>query len=192
MSARSAALTRRLTVLTCALTLGAGLAACGKTGDPSSAENNGVYVDAGPVTYQLEISRELNPYSTEDSQYMAGVSSADSKLAASQIWYAVFLWAKNQSKRPQTTSDNFDIVDTQGTHYRPVALNPAANPYAWKAETLAPGGIEPGADTTASFGPTQGGLLLFKLNNAVYDNRPLQLEIRGPAGQLWASISLDL
>jgi hypothetical protein len=178
--------------MACVIPLGLGLAACGKTSVPSSAENNGVYVDAGPVTYQLEISRELNPYSTEDSQYVAGVSSADNKLSASQLWYGVFLWAKNQTKRPQRTTDNFDIVDTEGNHYYPIRLDPAANPYAWKTESLTPGGIEPGPDTTASFGPTQGGLLLFKLDNSVYDDRPLQLEIRSPSGRLWATISLDL
>ena len=43
-----------------------------------------------------------------------------------------------------------------------------------------------------SFGPTQGALLLFKLDTSVYDNRPLTLEIRGPGRQLWGSISLDL
>lgn len=189
MSASSAVVARRLLALACALPIGIGLGACGRTGDPPSSENNGVYVEAGPITYQLEVSRELNQYSTEDSQYVAGLSPADSKLSASQLWYGVFLWAKNQTKRPQTTSDNFDIVDTEGTHYYPLTVS---NPYAWKSETLAPGAIEPGADTTASFGPTQGGLLLFKLGNSVYDNRPLLLEIRSPSGKLWATISLDL
>ena len=104
----------------------------------------------------------------------------------------VSLWAKNQTKRAANTSDNFDIVDTQGNHYYPLAVNPSLNPYAWTAQPLAPGAIEPGPDTTASFGPTQGALLLFKLNTTVYDNRPLTLEIRGPSGKVWATIALDL
>ena len=52
--------------------------------------------------------------------------------------------------------------------------------------------VQPGPDTTASFGPTQGGLLLFKLPTTIYDNRPLTLEIRGPSGRVWGTISLDL
>jgi len=32
---------------------------------------------------------------------------------ATQLWYGVFLWAKNQTSQAQTTTDNFDIVDTQ-------------------------------------------------------------------------------
>lgn len=170
-----------------------GASACGRTTHPSSAINNGVYIDGGPITYQLQISRELNQYSTEDSQYVAGLPAGSSaRLTPDQIWYGVFLWAKNQTKRPQVTSGNFDIVDTEGNRYYPVALNRAANPYAWTPQQLAPGAVEPGPDTAASFGPTQGGLLLFKLPLAVYDNRPLQLEIRGPSDQLWATISLDL
>jgi hypothetical protein len=169
--------------------LGVGVAACGKANNPTTAENNGVYVIAGPITYQLEVSRELNQYSTEDSQYLSGVPAGSSSLSPSQIWYAVFLWAKNQTRQPETTSTNIDIVDTQGTLYHPIAVK---NPYVWTAQRLGPNGIEPGPDTAASFGPTQGGLLLFKLNTSVYDNRPLMLEIKSPSGRVWGQISLDL
>jgi len=183
----------RLGALVCVLGLTLGLAACGKTNTPPTAENDGVYVTAGPVTYQLQISRELNQYDTEDRQYVAGLPSGmSSSLAPNQLWYGVFLWAKNQTKRSQTTSDNFDIVDSAGDTYYPIKLNPALNPYAWTPESLPPGQTEPAPDTTASFGPTQGGLLLFKLNTSVYDNRPLTLQIKGPTGRVWASISLDL
>jgi hypothetical protein len=175
------------------LAMAVGVSACGKTNDPTSAENNGVYVTAGPVTYQLQVSRQLNQYSTEDSQYVRGLpSGTPATLSPTQIWYAVFLWAKNQTRQAQTTSDNFDIVDTQGNHYYPVAINPSLNQYAWTPKRLGPNGIEPGPDTAASFGPTQGGLLLFKLNTSVYDNRPLMLQIKSPGGKVWASISLDL
>jgi hypothetical protein len=191
VSARPAA-RHRLLALACVLPVAVGVGACGRTDHPSSAINDGVYVQAGPITYQLEISRELNQYSTEDSQYIAGIPPADRRLGPDQIWYGVFLWAKNQTRRPQLTSDNLDIVDTEGNHYYPIPLNRTVNPYAWSAQNLAPGAVEPGPDTTASFGPTQGGLLLFKLPLSVYDNRPLQLEIRGPSGQLWGTIALDL
>ena len=39
----------------------------------ADAENNGAYVQAGAITYQLQISRELNPYSVEDSPYVKGL-----------------------------------------------------------------------------------------------------------------------
>jgi hypothetical protein len=180
-----------------------GLAACGAKQSHSAAgqgtrvnvadaNNNGGYVDAGPVTYQLQVSRELNQYSTEDSQYVAGLPAGTTQPTSTQEWYGVFLWAQNQTSQPQVTTDNFDIVDTQGNTYYPIRLNPAMNPYAWTTQTLQPLGTEPGPDTTAASGPTQGGLLLFKLGDSAYANRPLTLEIRGPSSQLWATISLDL
>jgi hypothetical protein len=172
--------------------LALGLSACGKTKNPSSAENNGVYVDAGAVTYQLEISRQLNPYSTEDSEYVKGVPAADASLDANHLWYGVFLWAKNQTRQRLTTASRFDILDTEGNHYDPIPLTPSSNAYAWTSEQLTPNEIEPKVDTTASFGPTQGGLLLFKLPNAVYDNRPLMLEIYPAGGGEPVDISLDL
>jgi hypothetical protein len=165
-----------------------GLSACGKENTPPSSENDGVYVTAGPITYQLQVSRALNPYATEDSQYLKGLPKADTSITATQLWYGVFLWAKNQTKQAASTGNTFDIVDTEGHHYYP-----SLNGYAWTTRLLQPGAIEPGPDTQASFGPTQGALLLFKLNDSVYDNRPLTLEIRGgPAGKVWSSISLDL
>jgi hypothetical protein len=182
----------RLAGLACAATLSLGLAACGKVNDPSSAENNGVYEQAGNVTYQLEISRQLNQYSTEDSAYVKGVPAGQASLSPSQLWYGVFLWAKNQTNSPQRTTDNFDIVDTVGNHYYPLHLNTSLNPFAWTAQSLPPGATEPAPDTVAGDGPTQGGLLLFKLNESVYSNRPLKLEIRSPSGQVEATISLDL
>lgn len=182
------------------LVVAVGLTSCGrKTQTEANAENNGVYVHGGAITYQLQISRELNQYGTEDAQYLAGLPAGTARLCVrhhahpcDQEWYGVFLWGKNETSQPHVTSDSFDIVDTQGNRYYPVALNPARNPYAWTAQTLRPGGTEPRPDTTASFGPTQGGLLLFKLNTSVYDNRPLTLEIRGPSQQVLATISLDL
>lgn len=186
-----ARLNRPLAAL-CGVLLTLGLAACGQEADPSSVENNGVYLQGGPVTYQLEISRQLNQYTTEDSQYVKAVGAGQGSLATSQLWYGVFLWAKNQTSHPQRTTDNFDIVDTVGHHYHPVPLNASLNPFAWTSQTLAPGAIEPTPGTVAADGPTQGGLVLFKLNQSVYANRPLKLEIRSPSGRVWATIALDL
>jgi hypothetical protein len=185
---------RRLGTLLCLLGAALGLSACGHSNHPPTTENNGVYITAGPITYQLQVSRQLNQYATEDRQYITGLPTGQSSLSSSQLWYGVFLWAKNQTNHSQTTTTNFDIVDTEGSHYYPVSINAQVNPYAWTAQSLAPGVIEPAPDTTASFGPTQGSLLLFKLPSSVYDNRPLTLEIRSPDAnrKLWGSISLDL
>ncbi len=193
---------RRLWIILCALTLVLGVAACGNHhphlangeaagNDVADANNDGGYVDAGPITYQLQISRELNQYSTEDSQYLTGLPAGVTAPNASQLWYGVFLWAKNQTDRPQATSDSFEIVDTQGNTYYPIQLNARENPLAWTTQTLQPGGTVPGPNTVMSNSPTQGGLLLFKLSVSAYANRPLSLYILGSGNQKLGSISLD-
>ncbi|MFZ0040080.1 MAG: hypothetical protein WAK93_02140 [Solirubrobacteraceae bacterium] len=194
---------RRLWIIVCALTLALGLAACGdhhphlsgtsgNEHNAANANNNGGYVDAGPITYQLQISRELNLYSAEDSAYVKGLPIGTAAPTASQLWYGVFLWAKNQTGRPQTTSDNFMIQDTQGNTYYPIKLNPEINPLAWTAQTLEPLNTEPAPDTLMSEDSTQGGLVLFKVSSSVFANRPLIFYILSPAGRKIGSISLDL
>lgn len=186
---------RRLWTLACALTLALGVCACGhKQAHPhvADANNIGGYVDAGPITYQLQISRILNPYGTEDSQYVKGLPLGTPSLTPDQYWYGVFLWAKNQTGKPAMTTDNFVVTDTQGTHYYPVRLDSAINPYAWTSQKLFPLQTEPAPDTTASDGPTQGGLVLFRIGSSAYANRPLTLHILGPNNASQATISLDL
>ncbi len=187
---------RRPLILLCALALALGLTACGSSSTPghvADANNNGVYVNADHVTYQLQISRALNQYLTEDSQYVRGLPFGVSpNLPSNQMWYGVFLWAKNQTNVPRTTTANFEIVDTQGDTYYPLRLNTALNPFAWTPQTLRPGEVQPSLSTIAGQGPTQGGLLLFKVNTNVYSNRPLTLFILGSNNQRLASISLDL
>jgi hypothetical protein len=182
---------RRVWILVCALALAIGLAACGQESRPSSSENDGVYVDAGPITYQLQVSRQLNQYAVEDRQYLTGLPAGQDTLTADQLWYGVFLWAKNQTNEFHTTSNSFTITDTTGGVYHPIPLNAELNGYAWTPQVLAPTAIEPEPNTTASFGPTQGGIVLFKLPTSVYSNRPLVLTIYPPSGHP-AFISLDL
>lgn len=185
---------RRAWILVCALALAVGLAACGQAEQPTSLENNGVYVDAGPMTYQLQISRTLDPYGVEDRGYLVGLPAGTTPtgLPPDQMWYGVFLWAKNQTKESHLTSDSFDIADTAGDRYYPLRLDASVNPYAWTSQLLDPGGTQPTPSSTAFYGPTQGGLLLFKLPTTVYSNRPLSLYIYPPGGGTPATISLDL
>ena len=159
----------------------------------ADANNDGAYINGGPIQYQLQVSRQLNPYSPEDSGYLRGLSGAQASLNPNQLWYGVFLWARNPGSKTYTTTGNFDIVDTQGTVFKPVRLDPAVNPYVWTAQPLAPGMVQPNPTTTAGTGGTAGNLLLFKLDNSIFENRPLTLQIRSPSNnKLWATISLDL
>ncbi len=193
----SAAVTlRRFLIALCGVLFAIGLSACGHQSahqNFANADNDGDYISAGYITYQLQISRELNQYGSEDSSYVKGLPSGVSpNLGPDQLWYGVFLWAKNQSGHPATTSDNFALTDTQGNVYRPIKLDSAVNPFAWTSTTLQNLETYPGPNTVASDGPTQGGLLLFKLSTAVYSNRPLTLVILGHGDHRLGGISLNL
>ncbi len=196
---------RRFLALACAAGIAIGVGACGSSSSSSShaggqananntadANNNGGYVDAGPITYQLEVSRELNPSSIEDRTYLSGVTTATP--TPDEEWYGVFLWAKNQTKQPAPTASpsDFDIVDTQGNKYYPVSINTQVNPYGWTVQTLNPLQTYPLPSSTAFYGPTGGGELLFKINVSAYANRPLTLEIHAPGQTTPSTISLDL
>jgi hypothetical protein len=206
---------RRLLTALSAVVLAVGVSACGnKVNHPHSepdvdgSASSGYYVDAGKpaITYQVQISRELNPYDTEDKTYLRGVSAADLSLAPSQEWFAVFLKAWNQSKVPATTAKTFTITDTQGNVYHPIPLNTAENDLAWTPTLLRPNQSQPLADSPSFYDATQGSLLLFKIYNdtsnlSAYSNRPLLLNIYAtgqtlsrPACSSGASacISLDL
>ncbi len=181
---------RRLLAVAFAVPAALGLAACGQQSHPTSGDGEGVYVDAGPITYQVQLSTQLNQYSIEDKQWLNGESATPPK--PDEEWFGVFLWARNQSASPAPTSNTFDIIDTVGHRYYPIPINPQVNPFVWTSQTLQHGATEPAPNTAASFAPPQGQLLLFKLPTTVYSNRPLTLEIYPPGESHPSSISLDL
>src|SRR3954452_8070282 len=95
-------------VLLAALALS--LAGCGNLANVKDAETEGVYVDVGNLTYQVQISRYLNPGSLEDAQYLIGApSDLDS---AKQIWFGVWMRVKNYSDETATPTTDFSITDT--------------------------------------------------------------------------------
>ncbi len=163
----------------------------------ADADNDGTYVEAGGITYQLEISRLMNPWGIEDSEYLKGLPAGTSatNLPADQLWFGVFLWAKNQHHRALETVNwnDFKVVDTMGDTYYPVKLDSGVNPYAWTNARLQFGETEPGQDSTAANGWTGGKIVLFKLNYSIYENRPLTLYILSPTTRKpIGEISLDL
>ena len=188
---------RRVTILISSLALALAVSGCGNKlarRHFADSSNNATYVWAGPITYQLQLSRQLNGYATEDSQYLRGLPASTTAPTPDQIWYGVFMWAWNQTKTAHYTApaSAFDVVDTQGNMYHPYPINPEANPFAWTSQLLLPNGTEPAPDTAAWAGLTGGQLLLFKINSSAYTNRPLTLQIRNSSGQIQATIPLDL
>jgi hypothetical protein len=153
---------------------------------------NAPYLDVGPLSYEVQLSRELNPTNTEDASYLQGLSPAERQLAPGQEWFAVFVQVYNNSSQPQPSANELTISDTQGNTYIPVVPN-QTNPFAYRAGLVPAKGQLPIADTTANSGPTQGALLLFRIQTVSLDNRPLELKIVDPSdASQTASAELDV
>jgi hypothetical protein len=153
---------------------------------------NAPYLDVGPLVYEVQLSRQLNPVDTEDAAYLQGLSPAQRQLAPGQEWFGVFLQVYNHNKRELPAARSLTIADTQGNRYVPV-LPDATNPFAYRGGLVAADSRLPAPDSIASSGPTQGALLLYKIQVVSLDNRPLELKIADPAdASQTASAELDV
>jgi hypothetical protein len=190
---------RKLLLLALALLASVALAACGDshtrvtTGTyAGESGKNAPYLDVGPLAYEVQLSRELNPYDVEDAQYLKGLTPAESKLEAGQEWFAVFIQVYNNGSHAEPSATDFTITDTQENVYTPLPLGPA-NQFAYHADTIPRNSRLPALDTIAANGPTQGALLLFKIETVSLDNRPLILKIVDPQNAAeTASAELDV
>jgi hypothetical protein len=170
-------------------------AACGGHKQPTAhGEGEGAYIEAGPLIYQVQMSRELNPSNVEDAEYLDGVAADASQLAGDEELFGVWLRVQNTSDDALPTAEEFKIVDTVGTEYEPLEL-PESNPFSYQpieleGEQGQP--VYPDPDSGAGAGQTQGAMLLFKLRTSVYANRPIELEIESPDGGEPSTVVLDL
>jgi hypothetical protein len=153
---------------------------------------NAPYLDVGPLSYEVQLSRQLSPTDSEDSTYLQGLGAQESKLEPGQEWFAVFLQVYNKGSEPLEAANDITIADTQGNTYSPIV--PAqTNQFAYRGGTVPGKGQIPEPDTTADSGPTQGALLLFKIQVVSLDNRPLELKIVDPEDPAeTASAELDV
>lgn len=165
-----------------------GLSACGKDGPQKTAESEGTYVTIGKLEYQVQISRQLNPTDVEDKDYLVGIPPVQTGLKPDEVWFGVFIRVKNPSHRTLATSSDLTLTDTVGDEYFPVKTTSLVG---YAKTTLGPGDVFPHSNETASYGPTQGKLVLFKVTNATLDNRPLEMEITAPDGDK-GSIRIDV
>jgi hypothetical protein len=141
---------------------------------------NAPYLDVGPLTYEVQLSRQLNPFDTEDAAYLEGLSPLQRALTREQEWFGVFLQVYNRTSTSQLPASSLTISDTQGNVYKPLAPE-QANSFVYRAEAVPGKGRLPSPDAVAASGPTQGALLLYKIQIASLNNRPLKLTIVDPS-----------
>jgi hypothetical protein len=153
---------------------------------------NAPYLNVGPLVYQVQLSRELNPASAEDSGYLEGLTPAQRQLEPGEEWFAVFIQVYNHTDQPIEATREITITDTQRNVYTPIEPD-GTNPYAFRGGKVPANGQLPELDTTQSFGPTQGALLLYKIKTVSLDNRPLEIKFISPFDPSeYASAELDV
>jgi hypothetical protein len=176
--------------------------ALGACGDSATKVTNGTYagesgknapyLDVGPLKYEVQLSRELNPVNTEDSNYLRGLTPAQAKLEPGEEWFGVFITVYDNNHESAPSASNISITDTQENTYLPIEPN-ATNGYAYRATSVPGNGQVPLPNSVAYDGPTQGALLLFKIKVVSLDNRPLTLKIVDPSNPSEsASAELDV
>jgi hypothetical protein len=176
-----------------------GLGACGDshtkvtTGTyAGESGENAPYLNVGPLVYEVQLSRELNPYNSEDAEYLQGLSPAQRALAPGQEWFGVFIQVYNNTSEPLMAASELTISDTQGNTYSPVVPG-ESNLFAYRAGMIPAQGRLPEPDTAAAMSATQGALLLYKIQIVSLDNRPLKIKIVDPSdASQTASAELDV
>ena len=186
-------MTRRLITLLALLALTGGLAACGTKEDVvTKGETEGTYLDVGPLKYQVQISRQLNPRDVEDRTFLVGLPKDERELPADSVWFAVFVRVENESEQAHFSADDFTIESTADETFEPVALG-SVNTFAYKPRNM------PGKSTIPVIGSIpadigiNGALLLFKIPSKSLENRPLEFKIKSPdVPQAVGTVALDV
>jgi hypothetical protein len=137
------------------------------------------YLNVGPLTYQVQVSRELNPANAEDAAYLQGLTPAEAHLGPGQEWFAVFMQVYNNTSREHQAADTFLVYDTQGNVYRPIVPD-ESNVFAYRGGLVPAESQLPESGTIADDVGAQGALLLYKVQLSSLENRPWNLRIVDP------------
>lgn len=159
------------------------LAACGEEEHTEVVE--GQPLELGELSYNVSITRFLNPDDVEDAEYLAGAPEEE----PGQSYLGVFLSVSNHSEDEALPSaDHYEVVDTTGATYEPLE---SESVYALEIGAAVPAdGQLPVPDSTAAEGVIEGAMLLFLVDDSVSESRPLKLEIESEAGS--GEVELDI
>jgi hypothetical protein len=170
---------RRLTVAACLLAVAAplGLAACGEE-HPGVDEpaREGLALELDGITYNVFITRQLNPRVPPDGAYVTDEAPPGEAL------YGIFIQVCNHTDEAHETVSDFVVKDNQENEFEPEEL-PVDNHFAYSPRTLDPDECIPEAGSVAQLGPSAGSMLLFEFPLETTENRPLELEMEAESGE---------
>jgi hypothetical protein len=178
---------RRLTLAACILAVAAiaGLSACGDE-EPGVDEpaREGLALELDGITYNVFITRQLNPRVPPDGAYVS------TEPPPGEALYGVFIQVCNHTDEPHETVSDFVVKDNQENEFEPEEL-PEDNEFAYHPRTLGPDECIPEAGSVAQLGPSAGSMLLFQFPLETTENRPLELEMEAENGET-LTFELDL
>ena len=123
------------------------------------------------LEYNIQITRFLNPDDNEDAEYLVGLPQPEPGTG----YLGVFLVIENETDTPRPSAHQL-----RGQRHARQRVRGARQREPLRARGRRRGTRRrPAAapDTTAATGPNQGALLIFQVDDAVSENRPLELEI---------------
>jgi hypothetical protein len=140
---------------------------------------NAPYLDVGPLVYQVQLSRQLNPANVEDSAYLRGLTPAQRALKPGEEWFAVFLQVYNHTSTAHPGALDPTIADAENNVYHPIVPD-QENEFAYRPGQVPADARVPVPGSVAANGGSQGALLLYKIQLASLDNRPLEIHLVDP------------
>src|ERR687897_3133874 len=165
----------------------------GGTGVVTTAETEGLYLDINGLKYQIEMSRYMNPGDVEDREYLVGLPESSQPPTEDEIYFGVWVRVENVSEsETRPAASVWEVHDTQENIYRPIPLDTDVNPFAFEAIDVPPKTVLPLTTSAAGQGPVQGSLLLFKIRNESFQNRPLELVFSNGGGGEEGTYDLDV
>ena len=171
------------------------LAACGgsdsggKGGEAHGGEElvvEGEPFEVGPLRYNVLFSRPLNRFDVEDRDYLVGQRPA----GPDELYLGVFVEIQNtDDEKGHEIPETFEIVDTEGEKFENLETESI---YRLDTGTvLGPGDQAPAEDSTPQVGPIKAALLLYRIDQATLELRPIEMEIPGEEDGEVIRVELD-
>ena len=171
------------------------LAACGgsdsggKGGEAHGGEElvvEGEPFEVGPLRYNVLFSRPLNRFDVEDRDYLVGQRPA----GPDELYLGVFVEVQNtDDEKGHEIPETFEIVDTEGQKFENLETESI---YRLNTGTvLGPGDQAPAEDSTPQVGPIKAALLLYRIDQATLELRPIEMEIPGEEDGEVIRVELD-
>ncbi|MGZ5308152.1 MAG: hypothetical protein ACXWEL_04150 [Solirubrobacterales bacterium] len=140
----------------------------------------------GELRFNALFDRFLNGQQVEDRDYLGDAPP----VPEGKTYFGVFLLVKNPGEEDEVlpARESFKITDTTGAEFTPL---PTQSLYEFPyGETIPAHAEVPDPDSVPANGPIQGALVMFEIDQAATENRPLEFHI--DYGGEEAVVRLDL